>query len=171
MTTCRSPVARVYVSARPLIAKEEGLYGQGIVLEALPKGEVVRFQNRIGTRMSVEDHQFDGVRHVTAHHSAAHCCRLLLLVMLLFVEANVVWATWAWQVFGPSATQADIFEAAVLPVVADVCAGLNAAVFAYGATDTGTLFTLQHTVCVGNVTVCCSGNVTVCCSDAGCGPV
>jgi hypothetical protein len=41
------------------------------------------------------------------------------------------------QVFGPAATQHEVFETAVLPVVADVCAGLNAAVFAYGATDTG----------------------------------
>ena len=41
------------------------------------------------------------------------------------------------QVFGPSASQLDVFNGAVLPLVADVCAGLNAAVLAYGATDTG----------------------------------
>ena len=44
-----------------MIPKEEGLYGQGVVLEPLTNDSVARFQNRIGTRMSVEDHQFDGV--------------------------------------------------------------------------------------------------------------
>lgn len=52
----------VFLRIRPMLAKEEGLYGQGVVVSASGKGDVARFQNRIGTRMSVEDHQFDGVR-------------------------------------------------------------------------------------------------------------
>ena len=47
------------------------------------------------------------------------------------------------QVFPPSATQADVYAAAVRPIVEDVLAGYNGTVMAYGQTGAGKTHTLS----------------------------
>lgn len=47
------------------------------------------------------------------------------------------------QVFGPSATQADVYERVVEPIVDEVLEGYNCTVFAYGQTGTGKTHTME----------------------------
>jgi hypothetical protein len=41
------------------------------------------------------------------------------------------------QVYGPDATQEDLYDDAVAPIVEQVCSGLNCCIFAYGQTGAG----------------------------------
>jgi hypothetical protein len=47
------------------------------------------------------------------------------------------------KVLGPNSTQADVFEAAVAPVIADVMNGYNGTIMAYGQTGAGKTHTLS----------------------------
>ncbi|XRB09514.1 kinesin motor domain-containing protein [Pycnococcus provasolii] len=47
------------------------------------------------------------------------------------------------HVFDPNATQSDVYEAAVRPVVDNVFAGFHATIFAYGQTGSGKTFTME----------------------------
>ena len=46
-------------------------------------------------------------------------------------------------VFGPDATQADVYDSAIEPIVAETLEGFNCTVFAYGQTGTGKTHTMQ----------------------------
>lgn len=50
------------VRPRPMLAPELELYNQAVIVNATEASGVIRLHNRVGTRLAVEDHQFDGVR-------------------------------------------------------------------------------------------------------------
>eukprot|EP00803_Ostreobium_quekettii_P010128 evm.model.scf_531.2 EVM.evm.TU.scf_531.2 scf_531:7233-12300(-) len=47
------------------------------------------------------------------------------------------------KVFGPAASQADLYEQAIAPIVAEVVEGFNCTIFAYGQTGTGKTYTME----------------------------
>ena len=47
------------------------------------------------------------------------------------------------RVFGPPATQEDVYQYAVAPIVKEVLDGFNCTIFAYGQTGTGKTFTME----------------------------
>ena len=47
------------------------------------------------------------------------------------------------RVFGTSTTQADVYDAAITPIVSEVLDGFNCTIFAYGQTGTGKTYTME----------------------------
>lgn len=47
------------------------------------------------------------------------------------------------QVFGPAASQGDLYDKAIVPIVDEVLEGFNCTIFAYGQTGTGKTYTMQ----------------------------
>ena len=47
------------------------------------------------------------------------------------------------QVFGPDASQKEVFDGVVLPLVGDTCSGLHTAVYTYGGASTGKSYTME----------------------------
>lgn len=45
-----------------MLPQEKELYGQGVIVKVNEAKGLVRLHNRVGTRITIEDHQFDGVR-------------------------------------------------------------------------------------------------------------
>jgi hypothetical protein len=50
------------------------------------------------------------------------------------------------QSFGPTASQEEVFNTVVRPMVTDVANGLHAAVLCYGANNTGKSYTMEGVV-------------------------
>jgi kinesin family protein 11 len=47
------------------------------------------------------------------------------------------------KVYGPEATQAELYDDAVSPIVEQVCRGMSCCIFAYGQTGAGKTFTMR----------------------------